>query len=369
MIEVFREAFRDRYKIAQEEKAKGRPGAGFLCTYVPEEIFHAAGLFPVRVLGSPGDTSTADAYLFSNNCSFVKSCLEQAFEGKYDFLFSIVSCNSCDHIRRLLDVWSKYLSTPFTYLLPLPHKMSEASVDYFHGELVRMSQGLEQALGRKISEQALRDSIKVYNRMRLLLKKLYELRKAPQPPISGSEVMEVVLAGMVMPKERYGDLLEGLIEDLAKRPSLQANDKIRLMVVGSELDDPEYISLIEDMGGLVVIDDLCIGTRYFWDLVDEDEEPLKALARRYLTRCPCARMRPAHPRIEHIRQLIEDYNVEAIVYEMIKFCDIYGMDLPIFKEGLSQLSLPILPLDREYQRAGVSQLKTRVQAFFESLAP
>lgn len=399
MIEAFREAFANRYRLAREERERGRPVIGWVCSYVPEEIFYAAGALPLRILGGREETPQADAYLYSNNCSFARSCLEEGLKGNYDFLDGYVSCNTCDHIRRLYDVWVDYVHTPFSCILGLPHKFTPAAVAFFRDELRRLVAGLEEALGRKISEEDLRQAIQCYNRTRELLRQLYELRKADPPPISGSEVLEVILAGMVLPRERYNRMLEELLARLPIDGGLQSAEcgaggsrsavghdpaapahptresssppagRPRLLVVGSVLDNPEYLRIIEGLGSSVVVDDLCNGTRYFWDRVEEEGgDPLERLARRYLGRVPCARMRPAAGRLAHIQQLTRDFRVDGIVYEVIKFCDLYGADFPIFREGLKETGLPILALDREYAMAGAGQMKTRVQAFLERIA-
>lgn len=241
---------------------------------MPEEIFHAAGLYPVRIFGGKGDTTRADAYLYSNICSFARSCLEEGFQEYGKLLDGFVAVNSCDHIRRLYDIWKGYLPAPFTHILSLPHKVSESAIAFFTKQLLRLKEGLEEA---------------------------------------------------------------------------------------------DYLRTIEDLGGLVVTDDLCNGTRYFWDRVDEERDPLEALARRYLAKAPCARMRPSHERMAFIRELIQEFRVDGVVYETLKFCDLYGEDYPILKENLDELQAPVVALDREHRSAGVGQTKTRVQAFLEKL--
>lgn len=365
LMTPFRRFVQDRYQVLQEQRGKGKRIMGWVCTYVPEEIIHAAGFLPIRVMGGKGKTPVADAYLYSNICSFARSCLEEGFTNKYDFLEGFVTVTACDHIRRLYDVWYRYLDTPFKYNINLPHKVTEDSINFFKEDLEIFKRRLEEYSGKEITTSSLKDSIKLYNKTRTLLKKLYELKKVDSPPVSGAETMEVVLTGMSLPKEDYNPMLEKLIEELQTK-SNGYEGMIRLLISGSELDHPEYIKVIEDLGCLVAIDDLCVGARYFWDLVDEELEPMEALARRYLAKPPCARMRPGDRRAEHLRSLIEDYKVDGIIYELLKFCDLYSEDIPVVREK-GNLGLPILALDREYAMAGLGQIKTRVQAFLESL--
>jgi len=367
MLQEFKDIYTDRYRFIKEQEEQGKKVMGWVCTYVPEEMIYAAGMLPIRITGWAGDTSVADGYLYSNVCSFARGCLEEGLKGNYDFLSGYVAVNSCDNLRRLFEVWSRYCKTPFTHIIKLPHKITEDSIAYFRDELFHLKERLEEFTGKEITDGSLQTAINLYNRTRQLLRRLYELRKANSPPISGAETLDVVLAGLVMPRELYNQRLEALLNDLAGKEK-KDGDKLRILLVGSELDNSEYIRVIEELGSIVVTDDLCNGTRYFWDSVEANNSPLEALAKRYLTKAPCARMRPPTERLERIKKMIKDYRVDGIVYEMIKFCDLYGEDYPIFRDALRELDVPILTLNREYTFTGIGQTKTRVQAFFETLS-
>lgn len=365
----FTEIFANRYTRLKELKEQGQRIMGWVCIYVPEEILHAAGFLPIRILGSAEETSIADAYLYSNNCSFGKNCLEDAFQGHYDSLDGMVTCNSCDVMRRFYDMWEIYLKTPFTYIMTVPCRGDESVVPGFRNELLRFKRQLEEAFTLEIRPEALRESIALYNRTRRLLRELWELRKADPPPLSGAEALEVILAGLVMPKEELNPLLEAYIAEVRERKVGNGSaQKLRLLLTGPELADPGYIRFIEDLGAVVAIDDLSCGTRYFWDLVEEAGDPWEALARRYATRrATCPRMHPQWPRMEHLKQLAREYKVEAVIDSIIKFCESHGGVTPILKKEFAGLDIPVLHLEREYQMGGSGQLRTRVQAFFESL--
>lgn len=262
----------------------------------------------------------------------------------------------------------KYLPTPFKKLMGIPCKVSRATLSYFEDELELFQRDIEEHFEVTITPEALSQSIRLYNRSRELLEQLYELRKADPPPITGAEVAEVIRAGWVMPREEYNPLLEALLEEVASNPDrLAGYDGYRLLLYGSELDEPEYLKVIEDLGGMVVADDLCTGSRYFEQRVEENGNPFRALAVRYLTRPFCARMHPTSERVRRLQQLAQDFRVDGVIHETIKFCDINVGNYPITKAGLDELGLPSLCLEREYVLAGVGQMKTRVGAFLESL--
>ncbi|MBI2877941.1 MAG: 2-hydroxyacyl-CoA dehydratase [Candidatus Tectomicrobia bacterium] len=366
MITEFQQALANRYRIMEEQKERGKRVVGWLCLYVPEEILHAAGAFPVRIMGGARETPTANSYLYSTNCSFVRNCLEQGLGGHYRALDGLVAFNTCDHIRRLFDVWKRYLGTPYAQILSLPYKLTPASLAYYQGELVRLKEGLEKAWGIQITDPALRESIGLYNRTRRLLQQLYALRQSDAPPISGTEILQVVLAGMVMDREQYNRQLEALLGRLEGRGG-EHRGKIRLLLMGSEMEDPGYVQLIEELGGIVVTDDLCNGTRYFEELVDPTGDPLEALARRYLNKAPCPRLRPSSQRVERLQQIARDWRVQGVIYESIKFCDLHSGVFPVIRDGFQEMGLPVLSLQREYTMASAGQMKTRVQAFYENL--
>ena len=152
MLNEFKEVFSSRYQAIEEERKQGKKAIGWLCIYVPEELLYAAGMNPVRILGSEGETPLADAHMYSNLCTFVRSCLQMGLEGRYSFLDGYVTCNTCDHIRRLFDVWTRYINNSFSHILSLPHTINDSSLRYFQSELIRLKEALERANGVEITE-------------------------------------------------------------------------------------------------------------------------------------------------------------------------------------------------------------------------
>ncbi|MBI4288253.1 MAG: 2-hydroxyacyl-CoA dehydratase [Chloroflexi bacterium] len=365
-IKRFREAVDNRYETIKRRKGSQRV-VGWMCSYMPEEVIHAAGLYPVRVLGGESAPSHADAYLHINMCSLVRSCLEEAFQGNYQFLDGFVTLNTCDNIRRLYDVWAYYIKTPFTHILSLPHKVNDDAIEYFRTELVRLQQHIEQHFGVAVSHEALRKSIATFNQTRRLLEALDEKRRATPPVITGADFLTAVLAGMVLPKEEFNPMLKDLLAELESRPSPASNGKARLLVVGSEMDDPKLMELIEDNGAVIVADDLCTSSKYYWDQVDPAGDPLAALARRYLSRPPCPRMRPSDQRLAHLKELVQTRKVDGVIIEIMKFCKLHDEGSLAVREALTKWGVPHLTISREYNLTGAGATATRVQAFLEQI--
>jgi len=354
----------------REHKRQGKKVFGWLCTYVPEEIMHAAEILPVRVTGYSREMELEDgnAYLYINNCSFSRSCLQMGLRGEYQFLDGMVAGSTCDGARRLFDLWQHYLRTPFHHILTVPRKYTEKAHNLYCQQVVQFREHLEEFLGRKIADEQLRHSIEVYNRARTLLKQLYELRKADAPPISGAETMEVLNASFRMPKEQFNQWLEQLLSELGKS-SVTHKGRARLMVVGSVMNNPEFVKSIEAQGGLVVTDELCTSTRYWSDpvVLEAGQDPVRAISRRYLSNFPCARMVPSDERFNRILNLVKEFKVDGVISQIIRYCVPYAHDLPLLRDRLKEIGVPVLALDVEYGTSGSGQIQTRVQAFLEML--
>jgi bzd-type benzoyl-CoA reductase N subunit len=353
-----------------EWKAAGKKVVGFLCTQVPEEILYAADILPLRLRApSCSETTSADVYMSHLNCTFMRSCLQYMFDGKFDFLDGFVCTNSCDHTRRLYDIVREALDYPYVHLFSIPHKVGADEVALWHkGEIARFKESVETAFGVKVTEERLRRAIEIYNETRRLLRELYELRKRESPPISGAETLSVVLAGTSIPKERYNQMLKKLLDELGQRKGMPIY-RARLMIAGSGgCDNPDYLGVMEELGGLVVTDSICSGSRYFWEPVDIKGDLMLNLARSYLNRPSCANMTDrVVQRCDFIKQMVKDFKVDGVVFQRMRYCDLWGGQLLYMEHEFKKSDIPLLSLEREYAMGGAGQLRTRVQAFLEKI--
>jgi len=371
-MERFKEANRAFPKSPEilSAKARGQKVMGWVCTYVPEELLHAAGALPVRISGYAKETDLQDgtAYFYVNNCSFARSCLQLGLRRQYEYLDGFVAGSTCDAARRLFDLWRNYVPVPFSHVMTVPRKYSDRALDLYYIQVLELKKGLEDHLGVDITNEALMKSVALHNESRSLLRALNDLRKLDEPPIDGSQTMEVLNASSRMPKETFNDCLRSLLRDL-ERSKPRAKGKARIMIAGSALNNADFIQSIERIGGLVVTDELCTGTRYWADpvAVGDHEEPLKAIARRYLNNFPCARMYPSEERFQRILDLTREFRVDGVISQTIRYCSPYSNDLPLLSDLLSRNGIPMLSLDVEYGTSGSGQILTRVQAFLEML--
>ena len=352
-----------------EHKKKGKKVIGFFCPYVPEEIIYAGGMLPLRIRPAGcTDTGTADAYMSRLNCSFARSCLQFIAEGVFDFLDGLVFANSCDNVRRLYDILREKHTFPFMHFISVPHKAGgDGAVTWFKDELTHFKENVENSFGVRISDEALADAIEVYNETRRLLKQLYERRQEKTPPITGTETLSVVLAATTTPKERYNRLLRELLQELEGREGI-SDYRARVMIIGSEYDDPAYSQIIEGLGGLVVADALCYGSRYFWEPVRAGKDLLDGIARSYLDRPSCPRMSDrVIQRAAFIKEMAEQFKVDGVILQRIRYCDLWGGESIYLEKMLEESNIPLLSLEREYALSSVGQLKTRIQAFLETI--
>jgi len=355
----------------KEWKAAGRNVVGFFCSYVPEEILYAGGILPyrVRAIGCESTTS-ADVYMAQVNCSFSRSCLEFAFEGKYDFLDGLVFVWSCDNLRRVYDILRELRPDDYQLLhfIDVPHKTTEAAIDHYTEEFHRFKEAIEQTFGVQITDDRLRESVELYNETRNLLKQFYDLRQADAPPISGAEALSVVLAGTVMPKPKYNELLKKLLEELKDRAVISDYNARLVIAGGGGCDNPEYFKIMEDIGGLIVSDNICLGRRTFMEPVRIEDDIMRALARSYLNRPSCPRMpEMLAERSGQIRELVQASNADGVVFQRIRYCDLWGGDQFDMRQKMKEAGIPLLTLEREYELSATGQLRTRVQAFLEQL--
>jgi len=357
-------------RFISDWKAQGKKVIGYVCSYVPEEILYAADILPVRITGKGvDDTSLADSYLTRVNCTFSRCCLEIGMSGGFDFLDGAVFLNGCDHIRRAYDNWAAHESAlPFMYMLPVPHVIDSEGLQWYREEVTKLKEAVEEHFGVKITPERLSEAVTIYNETRRLLRKLYDLRAGDQPPITGAEALTILSAATAMPKEEFNKLLNALFEELETKEGA-ADKKVRLLIAGSLMDDPEFLENVEDLGAVVVSDALCFGARAFWDLTDETGDPFDALTERYYKHSPCPRMAGQYQkRLDFVKDQIERAQVDGVILEYIKFCDLHGTDNALLKRDLEGTGIATIELERQYgPLADAGRIRTRVQAFLERI--
>jgi benzoyl-CoA reductase subunit C len=352
----------------EEWKGQGKPAVGYICSYIPKEVIHAAGILPYRV-GARGCASTdeADVWMAPITCSFARCCLEMALKGEYDFLDGLISMNTCECMRRMCDNWTHTVGMPYSYYMSVPYKSDEGAIDFFEEDLHLFQGSLEKHFGASITDESLENSIQVSNETRRLLRKLHEMRKREAPPLTGTEIQKIAILSTAMPPEAYNLLLEAFLDEVDAREGITGH-QARLMVIGSPMDDTRLTETIEEFGGLIVTDATCYGAYSYWDSIEAAGNPWRSVASYYLKRPGCPRMpQKSGDRLAYIGEMAKAFEVDGIIFERMLFCNLWGGETLPLEEGLQEMEIPLLVLDREYIPGAVGQLRTRLQAFIEMI--
>jgi len=345
------------------------PKIGWVCTYTPEEVIHAAGFHPFRILEEESSTKLADTYLHHNLCPYSRSCLDFGLKTEDPTFKGIVIVHSCDAMRGLYHCWQHYVSaTPFVHFMNVPKDTGPLALEYFTQEVQKLKTDLESHFGRKIEDSVLWGAIDLYNESRSLMAELYELRKSPVLQIKGTAVFKVIRASQKMSKESFNKKLKSFLEEIKnQKEKMSLPQGPRIMIVGSLLANSQIIELVEEAGASVVCDDLCSGSRYFEGNVEKGDDPIKAISSRYLLKAPCARMKNTELRLERGKKLVEDFQVNGIIYQTVKFCDNHLYDYPLYHEFFQDAGLPVLQIEEDFVGGNRGQIRTRIEAFIEML--
>ena len=191
------------------------------------------------------------------------------------------------------------------------------------------------------------------------------MRKSSPPPFSGEEAMYSVISSQLFDKRDHSSQLKKLMNGgLENRKA--GNKSIRIMLLGSENDEVEFVSMVEKSGGVVVIDDHCTGSRYFWDNSEISSlDPITRIARRLLKRPRCPSKELAErTRLKHILDLYKEWGAEGAIILQQKFCDPHEFDNPPIKKYLEKEEIPTLSLELDVT-VPIGQFKIRTEAFYE----
>jgi len=342
---------------------------GFFCPYVPEELLHAAGALPFRLMGPPIKMSHVQAHLPPHCCHLAKSSLESLLQGELDFLTGIIFSHTCDSMQGLADIWSFQKHTPLQFNLMMPSRLdSELSRNFLKAEIERFISFLESNVG-KITPRNLKTSIQLFNRIREQLQKVYDRRPTRHKQIPGMDFARIIRAGYLMDRRHYLELLNDLLNMLPEKTE-GSDHLVPIYLTGNMTHSDSYFSLIEEAGAIVIQDDLCSGTRFFRLMIQEDIDPIEGLTQRYFNSflCPTKHRGPYAHR-ETLLKEVEKSRAKGVIFLLYKYCESHFFDYPDLKQALESKGIPSLLLEVEDPSYSIEQLKIRIQAFVEMLGP
>ena len=358
----------------------GKIALGYNCYYIPEVLLNLPGCFSSR-LRAPRCESTdvATYYMTSRVCPYVRSILERAIEGGYNYLNALFGAECCASMERMEEHF--FLINPvkndrfFVTQIDPPLKGDKTSYDYYKGQLqLKVVDQLAERYGVDTSDAAMRATIEKFNELCDVITEIGNFRKLPNPPITGYEFHVIQLVSQVCPHKRILPYLKQTLTELKRRkPDPQPWFRVRLVVTGSEIDDPAFTKLIEDCGAMVVADRYCYGSLPSREQIEilDGETPLRAVARHYLRTSQCPRFMErarSDGRRTYIRDLCREYSADGVLYEQMKFCEFWSYERVLGVHILQEeLGIQTVGIEKEYTLAGAGQLRTRIQAFVESL--
>ena len=357
---------RHEYARAWKRKTGGKV-LGWYEPYFPEEVAYAAGVLPVRVLAAHEPDDVSDKWIYAS-CYPVRDMVNQFLKGRYEYVDGLVNVEGCQWMYNAWEVAVNNDARLFNHYLFLPdHTDAPTSKGVLRSELDVFKGKMEEWTGKEVTDAALDHAIEVYNKNRLLLKRICEMRRQERPVIHGSEMMNIVLAAQVMDKAEMNVILEKFIPELEGREP--GKDRIRLMLIGSETFDTGLEEMVEGLGGDVVVDELDNGTGYYWNNIIPGKDRLMSIGLKYLGR-------PKNPikdnnwrrRPQHIFELAEDYNVDgALVVKQI-YCHLHGTDNYAVWKILRERYIPYHFFERD-TTLPVEETALRLESFMNMLKP
>ena len=374
---LLQEANNDLVKQATND---GKLAIAYTCYHIPEVLLNLDNCFSVR-LRAPrtGSMDIATYYMSSFLCGYSKALLERGIEGGYNFLSALIGSETCSEMNRCYEHFELLKLVPndkfFVSFVDAPFKIEEHTVKHYTKQLkLKVLDKLHEVYGIDVSDDALRKAVAEHNEICRLITEIGEYRKEENPRITGYEFHVLCLATYCCPKYLIIDKLRETAEELKTRePDTKKNYRAKIVVVGSEMDDPDFTKLIEDSGALVVADRFCFGSLPGREeiILNDNEDVLTQIALHYMKTSQCPRYmshEKVQERRDYVKHLVDEYNADGVMYEQLKFCEYWGYERALASYVMSgDYGVPTAAVDRQYTASASGQLRTRVQAFVESL--
>lgn len=367
-------------ELVQQAKKDGKLALGYTCYHIPEVLLNLPGCFSTR-LRAPrtGSLDIATYYMSSYLCGYSKALVERGIEGGYNHLDALIGAETCSEMNRAYEHFELLKLVPndkfFVALPDVPLKIAPHTVKHYKTQIqVKVLDKLHEVYGVDISDDAMRKAVEEHNEVCRLITEIGEYRKEDNPRITGYEYHVINLVSYVCPKYLIIDILRETAEELKTRePDAKKNFRAKVVVVGSELDDPDFTKIFEESGALVVADRYCFGSlpgREEIKLTD-DGDVLEQILLHYMRTSQCPRYMSkdkVDSRKTYVKQLVEEYHADGVVYEQLKFCEYWGYERALASHIITNdFGIPSVSVDRQYTANASGQLRTRIQAFVESL--
>ena len=374
VFEEFAEQRKNSFLAVKQLKDQGIPVVGSYCTYFPQEIAMAMGAATVSLCSTSDETiAEAEKDLPKNLCPLIKSSYGFAKTDKCPFFYFsdvVVGETTCDGKKKMYELMSEFKDT---FVMELPNSQSEDSLKLWKKEIIRFKEYLEKKFDVEITEEQIREAVKVNNEARRSLKKLYEVMRHDPAPISGYDLFKVLYGSTFkFDRKQIPDEVNALVDKIEKEyaEGKMQEKKPRILITGCPIGGAteKIIRAVEDNGGIVVTYENCSGAKSVDKLVDENNPDVyDAIARRYLN-IGCSVMTPNPNRFELLGRLIDEYQVDGVVEMTLQACHTYNVEtLSVRRFVNEEKHIPYINVETDYSQADIGQLNTRITAFIEML--
>ena len=366
--------------LVREAVAQGGHAIGYTCYHMPEVLLNLGDCFSVRLRAPHTGSLDISTYYLSNYlCGYSKALVERGIEGGYGFLSALAGTETCSEMNRALEHFEllRLVDNPdfFVSFVDVPFKVTEHGLRHYENQIPKkLREPRHERCGTDISDAAIRSAVAEHNEVCRILTEIGDMRRRDVPPITGYEYHVLCLVSYCCPKALILPYLRETLDEVrAREVDERPRFRARIAVVGSEIDDTDFTKTVEESGALIVADRFCFGSlpgRQEIPLT-EDESALTQVCRFYQTTSQCPRYMQrdmVQARREYVRQLTREYNAEGVLYEALKFCEYWGYERPLASHIITEeFGIPSVCVDRQYTGNASGQLRTRVQAFVESL--
>jgi benzoyl-CoA reductase/2-hydroxyglutaryl-CoA dehydratase subunit BcrC/BadD/HgdB len=359
------------------KRNNGIKTVGTYCVMVPQELIYAAGAMPVKLCcGSYTAFNLGDDLTPRDSCPLIKAIIGFMASGVmpiYQNCDLMVVPTTCDCKKKMAYMLQEY--GPVLTLHVPSSKKDDESLEYYVQDLYSLKDELQNLTGERVTIRKLNAAIHLVADVQFEISRFYQIKQHTPSLIKGTHAMAIMNAYSYDRIDRWGNALRLLNNELemnlARGEFVSKSKNPRILLTGSPVIFPniKVPLLIEEMGGIVVADETCMGDRGLYDpvaVVDPSMDGMmRALANRYILPCTCPTFVDNEQRILRIKQMIADYQVEGVIYHVLRGCLVYDYEYTTLEDVLGEMEIPVIRLESDYNEEDVEQLKIRIEAFIE----
>ena len=373
LLNEFKECSEHPYRVISAYKQEGKKVIGVLPYFAPVELVVAAGMVPMGIWGSNKKTiAQSKEYCATFYCTIAQLALEMLLDGTLDQLDGIITPTICDTLRPMSQNFRVAMEgkLPCIFLAHPQNRKPAFGLQFTVDQYMHVKSELEKISGNTITDEVLRDAIKVMNRSRKARREFVKLAGQHPEAISAVERSAVLRSAWFMEPAVHAQKLEELNEELSKLPA--SNWKGRKVVTsGIICDNPKLLQIFDDNNIAIAADDVAQETRAFRVDASEEGDPMMALAQQFADQDYDVLLYDEHSnknrRADYVVQMVKESGAQGLVLFMQQFCDPEEMEYPYLKKALDDAGIPHIKLGVDQQTRDFGQASTAIQAFADVL--